>query len=327
MCDPNTALETIEATAKATNTLGKIVEKIFGPSWKKKQADAETYSAEVIMKMIRDNPDMDIIYNDSKLFIKKRDAIALANRADERKALESVRQQYNLESVIGVAEASLDSKEKVNDKEVDEDFITRLFNIAKDANKKEMQFIWGKILAQEVLEPRSFSLRTLETVRNLSYRDAKIYQKIVPVVFNGARKKFIVSDDAILTKYGIKYEDVLLLDDCGLINSAGMLALTYGIEPNSEIYLHNDEYVIFVKNTSANKINLSIGAYTLKGSGVELLKILYCDTNLNYIKDLVRYIKNKNSALKVTVHDIQKVNADGSFNYSTLDISSKFDIL
>lgn len=327
MCDPNTALETINSTVKATTVLGKLVGKFFGPLWEKKQADAVDYTAKVILKLIRDNPDMDIIYDNGELSIKRRDAIALASRADEREAIESVRQQHNLESVIGVAETTLGDKVCVNNESVDEDFITRLFNIAKDANKREMQFIWGKILAQEVVEPGSFSLRTLETVRNLSYRDAEIYQKIVPLVFNGARKKFIVSDDAMLTRYGVKYEDVLLLDDCGLMNSAGMLALTYGIEPNSEIYLHNDEYVILVKNTSASKINLSIGAYTLKGSGVELLKILYCDTNLNYIKDLVKYIKNKNSALEVTVHNIQKVNADGSFNYSTLDISSKFDIL
>ena len=113
MCDPNTALGTMEAAAKATNTLGKIVEKIFGPSWKKKQVDADAYSAEVIMKMIRDNPDMEIIYDDSKLHIKKRDVIALANRADERKALEAVRQQYNLENVIAFAEGALNNKEKI----------------------------------------------------------------------------------------------------------------------------------------------------------------------------------------------------------------------
>ena len=42
--DPNTAMETIGAGAKAATKLGEIIEKVFGPRWTRKQADADAYA-------------------------------------------------------------------------------------------------------------------------------------------------------------------------------------------------------------------------------------------------------------------------------------------
>ena len=60
--DPNTAMETIGAGAKAATKLGEIVEKVFGPRWTRKQADADAYSDQRKLQTIRENPDMEIVY-------------------------------------------------------------------------------------------------------------------------------------------------------------------------------------------------------------------------------------------------------------------------
>ena len=54
--DPNTAMETIGAGAKAATKLGEIVEKVFGPRWTRKQADADAYSDQRKLQTIRENP-------------------------------------------------------------------------------------------------------------------------------------------------------------------------------------------------------------------------------------------------------------------------------
>ena len=51
--DPNTAMETIGAGAKAATKLGEIVEKVFGPRWTRKQADADAYSDQRKLQTIR----------------------------------------------------------------------------------------------------------------------------------------------------------------------------------------------------------------------------------------------------------------------------------
>lgn len=42
--DPETIMETAKECSKAASKLGGIIEKIFGPRWTKKQADADEYA-------------------------------------------------------------------------------------------------------------------------------------------------------------------------------------------------------------------------------------------------------------------------------------------
>lgn len=321
MCDPNTALGTIEAAAKATNTLGKIVEKIFGPSWKKKQVDADAYSAEVIMKMIRDNPDMEIIYDDSKLHIKKRNVIALANRADERKALEAVRQQYNLENVIGFAEGALNNKEKVNDKEIDEDFITRLFDIAKDANKREMQFIWGKILAQEVVEPGSFSLRTLEVVRNLNKLEEEVFHKVATVTLKSGRQYFLPANLDLTAKYEVDFNSLLILQECGLIQSFEALPLNINLGREGIVGLENNKSIIVVKRKGSGKSLFSVNAYKFTKAGQELLCVLTPRSEMKYAFEYGKYLQLANPDLSVNVYEVISKKDNGEIVFSDKPIN------
>jgi len=61
-----------------------------------------------------------------------------------------------------------------NDKKFSWDWFVRFFEDAGNISDEKMQEIWAKVLAGEIKQPGSFSLRTLEVLRNLSSDEAEI---------------------------------------------------------------------------------------------------------------------------------------------------------
>jgi hypothetical protein len=101
---------------------------------------------------------------------------ALAARADQREAFTRLTGQARLERVLQIAASSHDESEPVSDEEVDPDWATRFFRFAEDASTEEMQFYWGKVLAGEVKQPGSFSLRALAILHTITREEAHLFQ-------------------------------------------------------------------------------------------------------------------------------------------------------
>ena len=79
-----------------------------------------------------------------------------------------------------------------------------------------MRKLWAKVLSGEVESPGKTSLRTLEALRNLTSREARLFQEVC---------KFVIWDlipmsDKLQRKYGLLSGDnLLVLQDAGLINA------------------------------------------------------------------------------------------------------------
>lgn len=314
--DPQTTMEAIAEGAKATTKLGEIFEKFMNPRWTKKQADADAYADEKKLQTIRDNPDMEIMYVDGKMHARERTPEALAYRAQQRQLTESIRQEQNLENVLGVAanEVRCLDDSAVSDNPVDDDWITRLFQIVKDVNSEEMQFVWGKILAGEIEQPGSFSLRTLDVIRNITKQDAEVFQKIVPLVMQTAGSQFISSSSDILSQFGISYESILRLDECGLLNSSGMLSINLYVTNHKDASVYNKETLIHIIGTDAEEIKISFGVHALTRAGSELYKILDFTANNEYSSAFAEEIFKGNKKAKISVHKINFFSGD-TINY------------
>lgn len=320
--DPNTAMETIGAGAKAATKIGEIVEKVFGPRLTRKQADADAYADEKKLQTIRNNPDMEIVYYDGKINARLRTQDALAFRAEQRLFTEAMRQESNIENVLEIAEKELAHTETVSDEPVDDDWITRFFSTAKDVSNEEMQYIWGKILAGEIASPNSFSLRTLDVLRNLSQLEASTFQKVLPLVLQYNRTSFICSEKDIYQKQGVSYHDIMILDECGLMVQNSMVSLNIEMGKENSISFLTDDYYLKIRCISGDGVNLSIRIYSLTHAGCELYRILSSSTNYEYITDFANYIY-KNKEKRITL-DIYKVNhvSDGMINYQIPPVKS-----
>lgn len=323
--DPNTAMEAAKEGATALTKLQEIIQKIFGPTWTRKQADADAYADQQKLNTIRDNPDMEIIYVDGKMHARQCTVEELSQRAQQRMFAESIRQERNLENVISIADDELSHQnDETSDTPVDEDWITRLFNIVKDVNSEEMQYVWGRILAGEITTPGSFSIRTLEAIRNISKKEAQQFQRLLPYIVRGGGALFITSDDEILKKYGITFSTLLQLEECGLLyinENLKMLPVVGG--SIKEIPFYSESRAIIIKSIHDEDIQLSFGIYKLTQAGTELFNVLTHTSNDDYIMDLAAKIRESNPKKHVDI-SVYKVNEliEDAINYEGVPIKT-----
>lgn len=302
--NPETMLDTVEKGCEAATKFQEIIQKVFGPGWTKKQADAEAYAGGRKLQTIRDNPDMEIVHTKDGMNARMRTLEAFAYRAEQRLLNDAVREQENLEKIFDVAADDIKQITDGSDKTVDDDWLVRFKNISKDISSEEMQYIWGKILANEVEKPGSFSMRTLETIRNLSKTEAAVFQKIIPFVIQLNKDYFVSSDSEIVKKYGIKYGDIMVLDECDLVE---LNEVSYNpmMKKGSQRNLITDRRIAIITGTSETSVKVSFSAYKLTNAGKELYQILAHSPNNDYFMDVIEYIFNENiENISVTVHEV-----------------------
>ena len=160
----------------------------------------------------------------------------------ERKRLANVR------SVVEEAADELGDKE-VPDHEPDPDWTARFFNEVQDVSSEDMQKIWAKILAGEVESPGRTSLRTLDTLRDMTKKDAKMFTDICDFV---VRNDFVFYDNSMEGFEALNYSNLLHLQDCGLINVGPNLIKKFRWGENKQIVLMYHGGALLVTGNSDN---------------------------------------------------------------------------
>jgi hypothetical protein len=83
-----------------------------------------------------------------------------------------------------------------------------------------MQILWGKVLAGEVKRPGSYSLRTLDLLKNITTKEAEVFAKVGQLSFLSAGKAFIPDPDNgeyLKENFGLQFTDFLLLREIDLL--------------------------------------------------------------------------------------------------------------
>ena len=237
-----------------------------------------------------------------------------AERIGQRVLAQEIRRQNNIDTVVEAAAVELKGKQ-VSDEPVDEDWATRFFGIVQDVSKEEMKMLWSKILAKEIESPSSFSMRTLETLRNLSAKEAELFQKIAPYILH-QQDYFIFNDSDVLKKHDIQYNDIAKLIECGILQSGTLVTRHYYAKPNEDTTLGiiYGKYVLIINIPQGAK-DVDFPVIILTRTGIELFSLLEVEANMEYIKDFSQYIK-KNSALTIRYSEIVSINND-NIQYKT----------
>ncbi|HEY4515776.1 MAG TPA: DUF2806 domain-containing protein [Candidatus Paceibacterota bacterium] len=217
-------------------------------------------------------------------------------RAEKRFALEQYNKQINLENVFVGAKENLEGKE-VSDQPVDKDWAFRFMNIAQDISREDMQKILSKILAEEIKKPNTFSLRTLDFIKNLSKPDLFLFKKIALITSHD----FIVH----LTKgnanegfFNISYSEIMQMIEIGFVQSSLSTILKLNDVPVDRIYplvLKNGNYTF--KFTEEQKgVTLPVLQLTLIGKEISsLIEIEDGDDKIitKYLQEIEEFWKTK----------------------------------
>jgi len=300
----------IKDLAGLSQPLKKLIEcvragmgKVYEPIHTVRMAKARAKEIAIISEAINSNISLPVKYDKGEISIDSANIEELIKRTGNRLLFQEMQKQQNIESVIANAAVTLENETQVSDEPVDKDWILRFFNSIEDISTEEMQNIWGSILAGEIKRPHSFSLRTLETVKNLSKQEAELFQAYSQFVIQYERSGFIHrSNDILFPKHGIKFSDLLRLEECGLLKT-DQLKLNLLVSKNSKLIFYTNS-LIGLTGTNEEEERLNINAYLLTSPGIELYRILKPTTNEAYFVDFMGYLRDRNSKLIFAVHQI-----------------------
>lgn len=225
---------------------------------------------------------------------------SIEDRAQNRLNFQEIKQQENIESITAFAAEELKNEPPVTDEKLDEDWTTRFFRIAEDISNEEMQALWGKILAGEIKQPKTYSLRTLELIRNLSKQEADIFRKVADFAIKGKDTYFLFNGprNILTTKYNIPYTYIALLTEIGLLQPGESVVYQILKQPkDSQTIFTCGETIIFV-NTKNEVDTISIPITVFSNSGKELLQLLKSNPPFDYLSSFAKSISNPNIDVK-----------------------------
>ncbi len=194
---------------------------------------------------------------------------------------------------------------------LDFDWFIRFFDSVGNISNTEMQDLWARILAGEIHNKGTFSLRTLETLRNMNQEEAILFQKIAHLVLtekNGLKFILCMSDDLgkdINEEYGLRKNEFIILEECGILSSIRSDNRIYLNKPLSGIW--NSEIIIVLKykRQDGGLNSYKYSSYSLTQSAKELLYIVDTTPNSEYLLKIGKELMKKYSGnLLITAHAI-----------------------
>lgn len=296
----------VQPAMKLLEMCGNAIGTVYEPRHMRKITDAEVYKIKQLGNAISETDSLPITYDNGEISMNTLNLEDFAKRAELRANYQLLREQNNIESVVGKAYQELLDAPEVPSDPVDEDWTTRFFNIVKEINTEEMQYIWSKILAGEIINPGSFSMRTLETIRNMSQHEATIFQRILPILLASDNDWFVLSEPDMHNKCSVTYDDILTLDECGLMISNGTMSITMNVSEGSAI-VHNKTYCIMPVEKKEQKREFTFGIYSLTRAGKELLEILSYEPSETYICEVAEFLFRENPEVNLEVRKVQKI--------------------
>ncbi|MEA4940776.1 MAG: DUF2806 domain-containing protein [Christensenella sp.] len=245
----------------------------YEPTHTRKMADAKAYEITTIAKALRDNADLPAFFDRDGVQIDLRDINALAERASRRALLQEMRKQQNIEAIVDRAYEEIQKETEVSSEQVDDDWIVRFFNSVEDVSKEDLQKIWSRVLAEEIKKPKSFSMRTLDILKNISLSEARLFQDFSFCLLSTQNRVFIPNDEAIWSEVGLQFGDVYTLSCAGLINLTTIDLLLDVSQRKALIYNQKIVGTIERKETIPNDI-VHVNIYCLTESGMDIAKVL-----------------------------------------------------
>ncbi len=292
---------------KAAEKLCECVSKgcgiLYEPTHIKRMAKANAFELSTLNNVIsKNNSELSIERNGSKITLKNEVEETALNYMIGKEA----KKLGNTTKVIQNTANILKDVEDVSDEPVDDDWITRFFSIAENISNEEMQNLWSQILAGEIEKPNSYSLRTLETLKNISSKEASLFNKFAKICFSLRGDKLIFKDRDYLNKFEIDVIDITLIKELNLVSE-----LSFKIPPLSTVDIICSDKLLRIENHKEDdKFNI-YDIYKLTTIGEEISTLVENNTyGISHIDQLVCKFRSKGD-LDIYMVDI---NDDNTYN-------------
>ena len=229
--------------------------------------------------------------------------IELGEGVRQRIEFQERKRQANIVAVVDRAALQLEDS-RVPAVEPNHDWTARFFGEVQDVSSEEMQVLWGSVLAGEVREPGTTSIRTLGILKDLDAITARLFSRLCSAavylkgrdgeIFDG-RVPSLAGDAAhnSLEKYGLGFGALNRLNEHGLIiadyNSYSIyVVVNDDSEEAGELELHHQgvcwDWVIEQQGAKKNTVQLHGVAMTV--AGCELSRVVSHEPTAEYTEAL-----------------------------------------
>ncbi|EMI23287.1 DUF2806 domain-containing protein [Rhodopirellula europaea] len=317
-----------EPLTRLIEVISKGVGAVTQPYLIRKVADARAHEIRTIAEALGDvsqEQNLPVVYKDGAIEVWQKpddQTLILESRTrDERSDLrieyQERKRQSNVEHITSVAAAELCQEETVPDEKPDDDWVTRFFSNAEDVSSAEMQDLWGRILAGEITRPGSYSLRTLDFVRNLSKSDAELLENLGRFAFSYHGFSFVDIHDKkwLQDNRNIYPVHQFSLSELGVVYPADLQLRTFGDAQVSEVGFEIGDHLLLVKRGEiTSEVKTSIWKFT--SIGKELLHLVPKPLDDGYLDQFAKaFLQKKGEAYVAT---ITERHSDGRLTYETL---------
>ena len=240
---------------------------------------------EVPMLPSSDGPlDIQVIVDTSMLSESRADAILQTEQQAKRRA--------NL--IMIAAEAADEIGVDVSDDPVDPDWVARFFTAAQDVSQRELQTIWGRLLAREVEIPGRVPLRTLDTLRNLTVSEMRLVERFRNRVDTSRRlihfgdRSMTAGEIATLTDAGI----ILPSEFCVSFRdpNAGRPDSPFGRATVAARFSYSSGYSLVLEGKGNSRaVSLLVPLLVPRSSAVPLLDAIRHDLDVAYLESVVSF--------------------------------------
>ncbi|MCG9768799.1 MULTISPECIES: TIGR03899 family protein [Pseudoalteromonas] len=219
-------------------------------------------------------------------------------RALKRQQLIKIQRQQNLEAIMGMALTLC--PEVTARGRPDPDWLEHFITLAEDIANHSMQKLWAKILVGESITPGTFSIKSLQTLKMMTQREATALQRCAPLcgylekedsylILHGYYKKPSIFDllrkgstESInLSQAGLNFPNILTLMDINILYRQEIESASLQKGQSMQLVYLRKKMTLTAKSN-----DLVLSYYKLTQTGDELKKLLQSPINKQY-KQLV----------------------------------------
>lgn len=240
----------------------------------------------------------------------------LKNAVSTQLIANEVQKEINIAKSLFIAEEilSVDQSEPTAEN-IEDDWLLRWRDSAATSSSEKLQDLWGRILAGELKSPGSYSLRTVDFIKNLTQKEANKIQKLFSFLFLDSIIKRENTGSRFNNEYldnELNYNFLSEMQSLGIIAGVESMGLTSTFKSfREETFFHYHIYnnkIMQIKCDDPKK-ELKLKVLILTPLGNELKNL--CPTTIDsiYLDHVIDTIKSL--GFKIIIGDcIQKDNGE-----------------
>jgi hypothetical protein len=225
-----------------------------------------------------------------------------------------IQEQINVTKAVLFAEEELENNyTEGSEQDIDSDWFVRWRDSVEKVSSEDLQRLWAKALAGELASPGSYSLRTLEFIKNISKSEAHEISRLAPFSLSGT-----VFQVEAIKEAGLDFSYLLEMEDMGILSGVKGGGLQFTLSTRiadfyEQALFHNNRILIITHENKDKKAPFA--TYKVTRLGLEVLRLGVFPMNSDYLEQVG--LEAKKQGFKVVIADwVQTTKTHGQYSNS-----------